>query len=321
MRRPGRANASGTDTTNAAKRTGKRDVTGAVRIGINPITWSNDDMPELGGDTPLETCLAEAKQAGYDGLEKGNKFPTEPDALKAALAPFGLAFVSGWYSCELLRRDARAEAEAARGHVALLKGLGCKVMIVCETSNTIHGDRTQPLSRRPVLPDADWPRFGARLTEFAETLLADGIRLVYHHHMGTIVQTEAEIDRLMTHTGPSVHLLLDSGHATWGGADPAALGRRYRDRISHVHCKDIRPEVRAQADREDWSFLDSVLRGVFTVPGDGHIDFIGMLKALPGYDGWVVVEAEQDPAQADPLTYATLGHKNLAGFLAEAGLR
>lgn len=293
----------------------------AIKIGINPITWSNDDMPALGGDTPLETCLAEARQAGYDGIEKGGKFPSDPDALRAALAPFELEFISGWYSAELLQRDAWSEGEHARAHVALLKELGCKVMIVCETSNSTHTDRDVPLSRRPVLPMERWAGFGERLTQFGDLLRGDGLQLVYHHHMGTIVQTEAEIDLLMQNTGPSVHLLLDSGHATWGGADPAALACRYRSRISHVHCKDIRADIRTRADTEDWSFLDSVVRGIFTVPGDGHVDVLAMLRELSGYSGWMVVEAEQDPALADPLTYATLGYRNLSGFLVEAGLR
>jgi myo-inosose-2 dehydratase len=292
-----------------------------IRIGINPIGWSNDDMPELGGDTPLETCLAQARQAGYDGLEKGNKFPTDPDTLKAALAPYGLDFVSGWYSTELLTRDVEEELGHARAHLDLLKAMGCDVMIVCECSNTIHGSRDVPLSRRPVMPDADWAPFCRRLTAFADALLAEGIRLVYHHHMGTIVQTGDEIDRLMETTGPSVFLLLDTGHATWGGADPATLARRWRDRIAHVHCKDIRTAVRAEADRGNWSFLDSVVAGVYTVPGDGSIDYVSVLRELPGYSGWLVVEAEQDPAKADPLQYATLGHRKLVGFLSEAGLR
>ncbi len=292
-----------------------------IRIGINPITWSNDDMPALGGDTPFETCLREAAQAGYEGLEKGNKFPIEPLALRDALQPFGLAFVSGWYSAALLQRDAAREFESAQSHIRLLRGMGCDVMIVCECSNTIHGDMEAPLSTRPVLTEAEWPAFAARLTEFGTMLQREGLRLVYHHHMGSIVQTGAEIDRLMRETGPSVFLLLDTGHATWGGADPAALAERHRGRIAHVHCKDIRPTIRAEADREDWSFLRSVLNGVYTVPGDGHINFAAVFRQLPGYAGWVVVEAEQDPARANPLHYATLGHRNVVAALQEAGLR
>ncbi len=292
-----------------------------IRIGINPITWSNDDMPEVGGRTPLETCLREAKQAGYDGIEKGNKFPTDPAALRDVLAPHGLAFVSGWYSCALLERDAETEFAHAASHVRLLRGMGCTVMIVCECSNTIHGDMAAPLSTRPVLSDADWPGFARRLTEFATLLREAGLALVYHHHMGSVVQTGADIDRLMEETGAPVSLLLDTGHASWGGADPATLARRHRARIAHVHGKDVRPDIRARADREDWSFLRSVLAGVYTVPGDGHIDFAAVFRELPGYDGWVVVEAEQDPAIAEPLRYATLGHRNVVAALREAGLR
>ena len=208
-----------------------------------------------------------------------------------------------------------------RPHLDLLKAMGSSVMIVAETSNAIHTDRTVPMKSRPTLPTQDWAPFGARLTGFADALQREGVRLVYHHHMGTVVESEADIDALMAHTGPSVHLLLDTGHASWGGADPAVLAARYRQRISHVHTKDIRPEVRRQAEAGNWSFLDSVLAGVYTVPGDGCIDFIGVFRALRGYAGWVVVEAEQDPAKADPLFYATLGYRNLAGLLSQAGLR
>ena len=292
----------------------------AIKIGINPIGWSNDDMQELGGETPLRTCLAEARQAGYAGLELGNKFPRTQAALKAELEPFGLSCVSGWHSVELLQRDAAAELEHARPHLDLLKAMGSPVMVVCETSNTIHTDRGMPLSRRPVMTTDQWAEWSARLTLFAEALQAEGVRLAYHHHMGTIVQSEADIAALMAHTGPAVGLLLDTGHATWGGADPAVLAARYRDRIVHVHAKDMRAAVRAQADAEEWSFLDSVLAGVYTVPGDGCIDYVGVFRNLPSYSGWVVVEAEQDPAKANPLIYATLGYRNLVGFLAEAGL-
>ncbi len=292
-----------------------------IRIGTNPIAWSNDDMRELGGETPLDTCLSEAREAGYEGIELGHKFPRSPDALRAALAPHGLACVSGWYSSALLERDADAELQAARPHLDLLRAMGSPVMIVAETVNAVHGELDVPLSRRPVLDGDGWDRFATRLTAFADLLLREGIRLVYHHHMGTVVQSGADIETLMARTGPSVQLLLDTGHATWGGADPAVLARRHRDRIGHVHVKDVRPDVRRQAEAEEWSFLRSVLAGVYTVPGDGCIDFVSVFRALRGYSGWVVVEAEQDPAKAHPLTYARLGYRNLQGVLAEAGLR
>jgi myo-inosose-2 dehydratase len=290
-----------------------------IRIGANPIGWSNDDLPELGGETPLEVCLAEAREVGFEGMELGNKFPREPAALRAALAPFGLACVSGWYSAELLRRDAEAELVALRPHLDLLKAMGCGVLVFAETSNAIHGQIDTPLSRRPVLEEGRWAEFGARMTRVADATLAEGVRLVYHHHMGTVVQSQADIDALMAVTGPSVHLLLDTGHATWGGADPVMLAQRYRDRISHVHTKDVRPAIRQRAETEDWSFLRSVIEGVYTVPGDGMVDFTAVFAQLPDYSGWVVIEAEQDPKKANPLVYARQGYANLRAFLADAG--
>lgn len=297
----------------------------AIRIGANPIGWSNDDLQEIGGATPLETCLAEAREAGFEGMELGHKFPREPRALKAALAPFGMECISGWYSAELLRRDADEEMRHLRPHLDLLKAMGSSVLVFAETSNAIHGDRTKPLSQRPVMRQGEWKRFGERVTQVAERTLGEGVRLVYHHHMGTIVESEADIDAFMAATGPAVHLLLDTGHATWGGADPARLAARYRERISHVHAKDVRKAVMEQARAEDWSFLDAVLGkgpelGVYTVPGDGMVDYLAVLKALPGYSGWVVVEAEQDPEKAHPLTYARTGVAHLRSALREAGL-
>jgi myo-inosose-2 dehydratase len=292
----------------------------AVRIGGNPIGWSNDDMRELGGATPLEVCLAEASEAGFAGMELGHKFPREPKALAAVLGQFGLSLVSGWYSAELLRRDAEAEMEHLRPHLDLLKAFGCNVLVFAETSNAVHGDRTRPLAERPVLAASEWSRFGERMTEVADRTLSEGMRLVYHHHMGTVVETADEIGALMAATGPSVHLLLDTGHATFAGADPAALAREYRTRISHVHAKDVRPDIMAAARAQRLSFLDSVIAGAFTVPGDGCVDYPAVFRELPGYSGWVVVEAEQDPAKAHPLTYAKLGYRNLTAYLEDAGL-
>lgn len=296
-----------------------------IRIGANPIGWSNDDLQDIGGATPLETCLAEAREAGFVGMELGHKFPREPKALKAALDPFGMACISGWYSAELLKRDADEEMKHLRPHLDLLKAMGSTVLVFAETSNAIHGDRSKPLSQRPVMAAGDWAQFGRRITEVAERTLAEGVRLVYHHHMGTIVENEADIDAFMAATGEAAHLLLDTGHATWGGADPVKLAERYRTRISHFHAKDVRKAVMEQARREDWSFLDAILGkgselGVYTVPGDGMVDYTGVFKALPGYSGWVVVEAEQDPEKAHPLTYANKGVAHLKQSLKEAGL-
>jgi inosose dehydratase len=212
----------------------------SVRIGANPIGWTNDDLQEIGGDTPLETCLAQAKEAGVVGMEKGHKLPSDGAVLKDKIAEFGLTFVGGWYSAELLKRSARDEFKAAKSHIAMTKGAGSDVVIVAETSNAIHGDRSKPLSERPRLHKDDWAGYGAKMTEFAQRLADEGVKLCYHHHMGTIVQSERDIDALMAHSKPPVHLLLDTGHARWGGADPAGLARAYRSRIGHVHCKDVR---------------------------------------------------------------------------------
>lgn len=282
-----------------------------IRLGTNPIGWSNDDLRELGGTTPLEVCLTEARAAGFAGIELGHKFPRDFVTLRPILDRYGLALVSGWYSSSLLERDAAAEMTAMRPHLTLLQKMDCDVLILAETSNAIHGDRSAPLSRRPVL--SNWSRFADRLSALSDLARAEGLTIVYHHHMGTIVQTEREIDRLMTET--TVSLLLDTGHATFAGADPVALARRYRERIRHVHCKDVRAPVLAESQAGDWSFLDSVVAGVYTVPGDGCVDFAAVLAELPDYSGWLVVEAEQDPARADPLTYARLGHDTLARLM------
>jgi inosose dehydratase len=291
-----------------------------IRIGANPIGWSNDDMVELGGHIPLEQCLAEAKAAGFEGMELGNKFPREAGKLKPILVAHGLALVSGWYSTFLIERDADAEFAAAQAHAALLKAMGCKVLIAAECTRTVHGERDAPLSSRPVMTESEWSRLTSRLTQFAEKLRELGLTLVYHHHMGTVVQSKPEIDRLMAETGPAVKLLLDTGHAAWGGAGPAALASRYRERIAHVHVKDVREAVMARAARENWSFLNSVVEGVYTVPGDGMIDFVAVFRELKAYSGWVVVEAEQDPKKANPATYAKLGRGNVKRFLRQAGL-
>jgi inosose dehydratase/3D-(3,5/4)-trihydroxycyclohexane-1,2-dione acylhydrolase (decyclizing) len=291
-----------------------------IRIGTNPIGWSNDDLRELGGATPLETCLSEARQAGYAGIELGHKFPRDPEALRPLLQAHRLDLVSGWYSASLRTRGVDAEYAALRPHLALLKAMGCAVLVFAETSGAVHGNRAMPLSRRPVMPDAAWSAFATRLTELADAVAAEGVALAYHHHMGTVIQSGADIDRLMATTGPSVKLLLDTGHATFAGVDPIGLARRHRTRIAHIHCKDVRQAVMQQARDNDWSFLDSVVAGVFTVPGDGEVDFAAVLRELPDYAGWLVVEAEQDPVKAHPLTYARLGYENLRRFAVQAGL-
>jgi inosose dehydratase len=291
-----------------------------IRLGINPLTWTNDDMPELGAATPLETCLAEGKQAGFAGFELGNKFPRDAALLSPILAQHGLDLVSGWYGSRLLERDVDAEMAAAEAHISLLVALGCRVIVHAEVARAIHGERGVALSQRPFMTDADWAIFASRIVEFARRLKARGLWLAYHHHMGTVIETNAEIDRLMALTGPEVGLLLDTGHLTFAGGDPALAARQHAARIVHVHCKDIRAAVLQEAKARDLPFLAAVLEGVFTVPGDGCVDYPAVLKPLAsaGYKGWLVVEAEQDPAKAHPLTYARMGHDNLAQLARDA---
>lgn len=293
-----------------------------VRLGINPLTWSNDDMPALGAETPLETCLSEGKEAGFSGFELGNKFPRTPETLGPILKQHELDLVSGWYSSELLTRTAEAEIEAVQNHLHLLKSLGARVMVFCEVTGCVHGDQTTAVSRRPVMTDAQWQTLTERLNQVARYCLDQGVRIAYHHHMGTVVESADDIRRLMDNTDQSVGLLLDTGHLMFSGGDPLQIQQEYAGRICHVHCKDIRADVLADVRNRDLSFLDAVLNGVFTVPGDGCIDYSTLFKGLKasGYQGWLVVEAEQDPAVAHPLTYARLGHEGLVRACADAGL-
>ena len=293
-----------------------------IRLAINPLTWTNDDMPELGAETPLETCLSEARLAGFAGVELGNKFPRDAATLRPILDRHWLVLASGWYGSRLLERDVDAEMAAAEPHLALLQAMGCTACVFAEVSRAIHGERTTPLSRRPVLSDADWAVLAPRMDEMARRMAARGLRLAYHHHMGTVIQAEAEIDRLMAQTR-DVALLLDTGHLTCAGGDPVRTTHRHGARIAHVHCKDVRAAVMADALRRDLPFLAAVLEGVFTVPGDGSVDFATVFGGLAkgDYAGWLVVEAEQDPTKAHPLTYARMGHDHAAGLAAQAFAR
>jgi inosose dehydratase len=292
-----------------------------VRIGINPIGWSNDDLPELGGDTPLETALSEGAQIGYEGFELGNKFPREPAALKAKLGEYGLACVSGWYSGRLAGSTVEAEIERVGSHLDLLAKSDAKVMVYGEVQDSVQGAINTPLHKRPRFrDDSEWQAYGERLTAFGSYLLRHGVRLAYHHHMGAYCETPHEVDILMRRTGDEVGLLFDTGHMAFAGAEPEgvpAVLDKHVKRVCHVHCKDVRPQVVKLARDNQWSFLQSVLKGVFTVPGDGAIDYSAVLGILArnGYSGWLVVEAEQDPAVAPSYTYAQKGYRTLRGLV------
>ena len=295
-----------------------------IRFAANPIAWSNDDDPTLGAHISLTQCLSEAASIGFDGIEKGHKMPNDVQGLRAALAPHGLALVSGWYSLQLLIRDVAAEQAAIQPHLDLLKAMGCTVCIVCECSNTIHGTDGVSVHDRPVLSAAQWPEFAARVEAIANYTQAQGIDLVYHHHTGTVIQNEDEIDRLMATTGPATRLLLDTGHAYLAGMDPAAMAARYMERIGHLHCKNVRPAVMRRLWDEGLSFLDGVRAGLFTVPVDenGAVRFEPVLReaAQRRYDGWLVIEAEQDASRYDPLAYQALGLAALRNSAQAVGL-
>ena len=294
----------------------------SIQLAISPLTWSNDDMPALGGGIALHTCLAEMRLAGFSGTEMGAKYPRDAQTLLPLLASHGLKLASGWCSGNLMHNSAEAEWRAIAAHVALLSAAGVKAMVYGEVSNTVHGNIDTPLSRRVRLSDDEFKRYGERLTALAEQLLAEaGIRLAFHHHVGTIVETPHDISKLLSVTGNAVGLTFDTGHVTFGGGDPVAMMAACAPRVAHVHFKDVRPPVLADTRRLDRSFLTSVLEGAFTVPGDGVIDFAAVLAHLKAaaYEGWIVVEAEQDPAKAHPLTYARLAHANIVRELSAAG--
>lgn len=296
-----------------------------ILYGTNPIAWANDDDPSIGADIPTERILHEAGRViGFDGIENGHRWPEDPQALKALLGDYGLRFVSGWYSMHLLVRPVAEEIAAAGPHLARLKANGCTVCIVCECSNTVHGSPDVAVNDRPRLSAAQMKAFGTKVEEFAAWMAQQGITLVYHHHMGTVVETPDEIDAFMAATGPATHLLFDTGHCAFGGGDPVAVLGRHAGRVAHVHAKNIRPQICARVRAEGMSFLQGVMAGAFTVPGDpeGAIAFQPLLRILAeaGYDGWLVIEAEQDPAVRDPLHYQAMGLRALKADARQAGL-
>ncbi len=295
-----------------------------ILYGTNPIAWSNDDDQTLGAHISLDQCLDETAKIGFDGIEKGHKFPQDPDGLKGVLEPRGLRYVSGWHSLNLLTNSVEDEKKAMQPALDLLKAMGSRVIIVCETSNAIHGNDDVALTSRPVLSDADWAAFGAGVEALAAFAAEQGIALVYHHHMGTIVESEEEIDRLMANTGPAAKLLLDTGHCWFGGGNPERVAKKHMGRVGHIHAKNVRGAIAKEVREQGLSFLEGVRRGVFTVPGDseGAVDFEPVLKvaAEHGYSGWVVIEAEQDPSVRNPFEYQSLGLKSLKAFAKSAGL-
>jgi inosose dehydratase len=289
-----------------------------VNLGVSPLSWTNDVLAELGGDIPLEVCLKDAADNGYDGVELGRKFPREAHELLSKLSSYGLRLATGWYSGYLSERSVEAEWKAAADHVQLLEGCGCQVLVYGECG-MMEGDSPwdEPLSRGTKLKSIDLAAYAERLTEFSVGLNRRGIKLAYHYHLKMLVETAEEIAAFCEATPPEVGLLLDTGHAYAAGADYGEILRRFGDRVVHIHLKDVRRNVLDWARKNDVTFNSAVKEGLFTVPGDGNVDFteIGKFVRSSGYSGWVVVEAEQDPAKAPPRIYTEKAYQYVKNLL------
>jgi inosose dehydratase len=295
----------------------------SIKIGVSPISWTNDDMPELGGDTTIEHCLQEGRQARYRGFELGGKWPREVSVLEPLFSKYDMDIVSSWFSGDLLIGSLEDEIKRITPHMQLLKDLGTDVIVYCEMHSCVHGDIGSPLSKRPILPEDQWYEWTNKLSQLAKFTLSHGMKLAYHHHMGTIVQIEEEVDKLMAMTSSDLGLVFDTGHFIYAGADPLRVYEKHSDRVLHIHCKDVRGGILNDALESDSSFLNAVLSGVFTVPGDGNFNFPGLFKMVSdnAYSGWIVVEAEQDPAKAHPLTYVSMGYNNIESYCEKFGIQ
>jgi inosose dehydratase len=278
-------------------------------VGANPIIWSNDDFDDLAGDVPLETILREMRAAGFSGSELGHAYPREASPLAEALGRHNLRLVSGWHSTYLASKPLAEEEKSFRAHLNLLKTLGARVVIVAECTRCIHGERKTALSfgakPGPCLTKAEWPKLVAGLKHLASIAASEEMKIVYHHHMGTVIQARTDLERLLRDV-PEIWLLLDAGHLAFAGIDPVDLAERYATRIAHVHLKSVRPKIAERARVESWSFYRAVASGVFTVAGDGCVDYpaIFSILATADYRGWLVVEAEEDPVKVPALPKA-----------------
>ena len=281
-----------------------------VNLGIAPIGWCNDDMPELGAENTFRQTVSEMALAGFTGCEIGNKYPTDPAELKRQLDLRGMRIASRWYSSFILTRPMEEEEQDFIRNLDFLEAVGASRINVSEQSYSIQGKTDVPIltgGHKHVMDDTEWDRFCKGLNRLGRIAADRGFKLCFHHHMGTVVQTSAETDRMMANTDPGdVFLCYDTGHFTFAGEDPLAMLKKYVDRVGHVHLKDMRLDVVAQVREQNRSFLQAVRAGAFTVPGDGNVNFDPVFQVLSdaGYRGWLLVEAEQDPAKADPLEYA-----------------
>ncbi|RMF40886.1 MAG: myo-inosose-2 dehydratase [Alphaproteobacteria bacterium] len=292
-----------------------------ARLGISPIAWWNDDLVELSDDVSLDECLRQVSLAGYSGVETGQRFPMNMDELGPILDRYGLSVCGGWFSGQLLEGDIEREKDRIRPQMDFFIAAGAPCIVYGETARTIQGQRDRPLATKPRLSEDEIRPYARRMTEFAEWCAGQGMPLSYHHHMGAVIETEPELDLLMRHSGSALPLLFDAGHMAFAGGEVMRVIDNHHARISHVHVKDIRRAVVDGLDRGHESFLDAVIKGAFTVPGDGSLDFEAIVKRLAGYgyEGWFVVEAEQDPVANPPLEMAQKGHAELVRVMAAAG--
>ena len=293
----------------------------SIKLGIAPIAWSNDDMPELGGETTLEQCLSEASKAGFTGIESGGKFPKNSKELIPKLEKENLQLCSGWYGATLLKNTPKEEFKLMREQMDLFKDCKSPCMVFAEVTNSVQGDPKTPLSKKPKLSEDEWKLLISRINEISKMMIDENMPLAYHHHMGTVIETEDETRRLIESTSDSVKLLIDTGHMLFAGGNSIKLTEDFMERIIHVHCKDIRKNVLEKSLKNDSTFRQAFLDGAFTVPGDGCIDYKPFLTVLKNrnYEGWLVVEAEQDPAKANPFEYAKIGYDYLSKTAKECG--
>lgn len=292
-----------------------------AKLGMSPIAWWNDDLPELSDDVSLEECLRQSRSAGFTGMEKGRRFPDDPGIMLPILKAADVTLCGGWFSGTLVNEDMAANQKRIAPMIELFKAVDAPCIVYGEVGRSIQGDRTRPLASKPKLSDDEMKAYARKLTQFGEWCAAEGMPLSYHHHMAAVVETEPELDAFMRYSGPGIPLLLDAGHLAFAGGDVLRAIDNHHARISHVHVKDIRRAVVDGLDRSKQSFLDAVALGAFTVPGDGSLDFAAIVQRLAdyGYEGWFVVEAEQDPKANPPQRMAEVGHKELMRVMKLAG--
>lgn len=292
-----------------------------AKLGMSPIAWWNDDLPELSDDVSLEECLAQSRSAGFTGMEQGRRFPSSPEAMLPILKAADVTLCGGWFSGTLTMEGLPENKDRIRPMIELFKAVDAPCIVYGEVGRSIQGDRSKPLAGKAVLSDDEMKTYSRKVTEFGEWCADQGVPLAYHHHMAAVVQFEHELDAFMNHSGEGIPLLLDAGHLAFAGGDVLRAIDNHHQRITHVHVKDIRQPVIDALDWNKQSFLDAVALGAFTVPGDGSLDFGAIVQRFAdyGYEGWFVVEAEQDPVKSPPLKMAQIGNKELMRVMTDAG--